>query len=135
MTSRRSLRSEHAFAGGSNGNSGIDLRTGKLLRVYGNRGSSHWLRASESTLRNHRHGTLYASVRVIDVRDGRALVNNSGVVDGSDVGGGDVCVADVDPVHVSPANLIWGYINFARAQREPSHIFAKAAGTAAEKHY
>jgi hypothetical protein len=114
MTSRRSPRSEHAFAGGSNGNSGIDRRTGKLLRVYGNRGASHWLRASESTLRNHRHGALYASVRVVDVRDRRTLINNSGVVDSGDVGGGDVCVADVHPVHVSPAHLIWGYINFAR---------------------
>jgi hypothetical protein len=135
MTCRRSLRSEHAFAGGSNGNSGIDRRTRKLLRVYGNRGACHWLRTGESALRNYCHGALYAPIRVIDVRDGRALVNNSCVVDSGDVGGGDVCVADVNPVHVSPANLIWGYINFAGTEGEPSHIFAKAAGTAAEKHY
>src|ERR1700692_686081 len=115
MTSRRSPRSENALAGGSNGNSGGDGRTRKLLRVYGNRGASHRLRTGESTLRHYSHRTLYAPIRVIDVRDCRALVNNSGVVDSGDVGGGDVRVADVDPIHVSPANLIWVYIHLARA--------------------
>ena len=106
-----------------------------MLRAYGNRRVGDGLCTGEGTLRNHHHRTLHVSVRIRHIRDGRAFVDDGGVVYVRDHGGIDRRIADVDLSHVAPAHLVRGHVNFARTEREPSHIAAEAAwATADEDH-
>ena len=74
VTRGGSLRSEHALACGSYRDPRVHGRAGNLLRVYGDGRVGDGLRAGKGTLRNHHHRTLYISVRVRHVRDGRAFI-------------------------------------------------------------
>ncbi len=133
VTRARSLRSEYALACRSDSYPRVYGRTTKLLLVYRNRCTGDGLRAGEGTLRNHHYRTLNISVRIRHVGDGRALIDNGGVVDVGDHGGIDRGVADVDPVHVATTDLVGGHIDFARTEREPAHIAAEATRATADE--
>ena len=60
----------------------------------------------------------------------RVVIDNRGVVDVRDRGGIDRRIADVDPIHILPADVVRGHINFPRTQRKPSHITAEANANA-----
>ena len=127
MICRRSFRSQHALLGGSHRDPRGYGRPGNLLRVYGNRGASDGLRAGKGTLRNHRHRAPNIPVHVVHIGDVRGLIIDDGVViDVGDGGGVDRGVADIHLVHVATADLVRRHVNFARTQREPSHIAADA---------
>ena len=76
-----SLRSKDCLLCGSHRYPRTDRRAGQLLRVDRNCRVSQGLCAREGMLRNHHHRSLHASVRVGNVGDGRALINDGRVVD------------------------------------------------------
>ena len=122
----RSFRSQHALLCGSHGDPRAYGRPGNLLRVYGNCRAGDGLRAGKGTLRNHRHRTLNIPVHVVHVGDVRGLIiDDGGVVNVRDRGGVDRGVADIHLVHIATADLVRWHVNFARTQREPSHIAAE----------
>ena len=133
MICRRSFRSQHALLGGSHRDPRAYGRPGNLLRVYGNRGASDGLRAGKGTLRNHRHRTLNIPVHVVHIGDVRAFIDDGGVIDIRDGGGVDRGVADIHLVHVATADLVRRHVNFARTQREPSHIAAETPAASADE--
>ena len=122
----RSLRSQYALPCGSHRNPRAHRRSSNFPRVHGDRGSAHRLRARESALRNRRHRTLHIPVHVSHIRDVRGFIDDGGVVHVRDLDVIDRRIADVDPVHVLPADVIRRHVNFPRTQRKPSHIAAEA---------
>lgn len=135
MIRSRSLRSQDAGAGGIHGNLSAHWSRRDLLWSYLHGGSRHGLRAGKGLLRNCRHRARYSLVHVCNVRDIRRLIDDSGVIDIRDGSGVDGGVADVDPVHIPTADGIRRYIDFARAEWEPSDVAAEATtATADEDH-
>src|SRR6266403_2000938 len=125
----RGLRSEYALPRRGNCYPSTHGCSGNLARVHLDRCPGYRLRACEGALRNHRYRTLYIPVRIRHVRDGRVarvVIDNRGVVNVRDCGGIYCRIADVHPVHILPADVVRGHINFPRTQRKPSHIAAEA---------
>ena len=127
----RRLRSQHALPRGSHRHPRAHRRGSDLPRVHGNRGSAHGLRAREGALRNRRYRALYIPVHVRHIRDVRGFVDDGGVVNIRDLDVIDGGIADVHPVHILPADMVRGHINFPRTQRKPSHIAAEADSNSA----
>jgi hypothetical protein len=111
----------------------IQRSAGDLLGVHGNGSAGDRLGTGKSALRNCRHCTLNAAVYVSHIGDVRGLIDDGGVVDICDRGVIDGRIADVDTVHILPADVIGRHINFARTERKPSDISTEAA-TATDKY-
>src|SRR6266478_4125907 len=126
MIRSRGLRSEYALPRRGNCYPRTHGCSGNLPRVHLDRRPGYRLRACEGALRNHRYRTLYIPVRIRHVCDGRAFIDDGGVVNVRDRGGIDSRIADVHPVHILPADLVRGHKNFPGTQRKPSHIAAEA---------
>jgi hypothetical protein len=133
MIRGRSFRSQHALLRGSHGDPRAYGCLGNLLWVYGNCRAGDGLRAGKGTLRNHRHRTRNIPVRVGHVCDVRTFIDDSGVVDVGDRGGVNHGVADIHLVHIAAADLVRWHVNFARTQREPSHIATESHAASADE--
>jgi hypothetical protein len=117
---------------GGDGDSGTDRSRRDLLGIHRNRGTVHRLRVGEGLLRNSGDCASCVPVGIVDVGDiGRLVVDDGGVVDVRDGCVIHRCVADVDAVHVFPADVIRGDVNLARTEREPADVGAEAASASA----
>ena len=129
--SGRSFRSEHTFTRRSYSYPRIYRRAAELLLVHCNRRPGHRLRSGEGTLRDDRYRAPNVPVRIGHVRDGRALIDDGGVVNVRDHGSIDDRVAYIHARHIAAADLVWRYIHFTRTEREPAHVAAETAWAAA----
>ena len=92
-----------------------------LLRRHRNRGFRHWLRTCEGSLRNGRHRAAHILVCISNVRDGRAVIDDRGLVNIRDRRLAHGRVADVDLGYVRFAHVIRRHENLTRSKREPCH--------------
>lgn len=74
----------------------------------------HRLCAHERMLRHYHHSALHIPVRIANVRDRRRIVNDVRAIDGGHLRDIYRGIADVDPRHVSLADVVRGHINFPR---------------------
>jgi hypothetical protein len=116
---------------GGDGDSGTDRSRSDLLGIHRNRGTVHRLRVGEGLLRNSGDCASCIPVGIVDVGDIGRLVDDGGVVDVRDGCVIHRCVADVDAVHVFPADVIRGDVNLARTEREPADVGAETASASA----
>ena len=131
----RRLCAQNTLSCRSHCNPGTHRRRGDIARTHRNRYFRHRLRAHERVLRHHHHRTLDVSIGVRDVRNVSCVIDDRRAVD---VCNGDIRdggIADVDPGHVRLADVIRRHIHFPRAKREPAHIAAPAARSAADENH
>ncbi len=85
-------------------------------------------------LRDCRDRTRNRLVNVGYIRDGRAFVDDGGVVNIIYRGCIDRSVADIHSIHVLTAHVVGGNINFPRAQGEPPYVATNPHTQAAYEH-
>ncbi len=129
----RSSGSKHALSCGSHRNPRTHRRGGDIPSAHDSRCSAHRLRTHESALWNRRYRTSYIPIHIRHIRDVRGFVDDGRVVDVRNRDVIDGRIADVDSVHILPADVVRGHINFPRTQRKPAHIAAEANASGANK--